>query len=164
MELYQLTENCGLWTSQRRDDPGQTGRRHPSHPHKNREKKIIATHRNCTRCGKELHPRDKCPTKDAICHGSNKKGHYSSKCHSKQFPSDTVAADTAFLGTVAVNTTSVWFTTIELNGKSLKVKLDTGAEVTAISKEAYKMLQKPQLAPPGKFLFGPSRQPLNTAG
>ena len=138
-----------------------------SHPHKNREKKIVPTHRNCTRCGKESHPRDKCPAKDAICHRCNKKGHYSSKCHSKQFSeitSDTVAADTAFLGTVAVNTTSAWFTTVELNGKSLKVKIDTGAEVTAISKEAYKTLQKPQLDPPGKFLFGPSRQPLKTAG
>ena len=60
--------------------------------------------------------------------------------------------------------TSAWFTTVTLNGKRLSFKLDTGAEVTAISMEAYKQLRKPQLTTPEKILYGPSRQPLKTTG
>lgn len=45
--------------------------------------------------------------------------------------------------------------------KTLKFKLDTGAEVTAISHHAYQqLLQPPPLSTPEKVLYGPSRQPL----
>ena len=39
--------------------------------------------KQCTRCGKEQHARDKCPAKDATGFKCNKKGHYSSQCYSK---------------------------------------------------------------------------------
>ena len=39
------------------------------HLHKNHtSSKATPTMKTCTCCGKELHPRDKCPTKDASCH------------------------------------------------------------------------------------------------
>ena len=46
----------------------------------------------------------------------------------------------------------------------MSFKLDTGAEVTEISMEAYKQLRKSQLTMPEKILYGPSRQPLKTTG
>ena len=51
-----------------------------------------------------------------------------------------------------------------MNEHSITFKLDTGAEVTAISTDTYKTLRKPRLSPPKKLLYGPSRQPLDTAG
>ena len=51
-----------------------------------------------------------------------------------------------------------------MNEHSIRVKLDTGAEVPAISTETYKTLCKPRLIPPNKLLYGPSRQPLDVAG
>ena len=39
-------------------------------------------------------------------------------------------------------------------------KIDTGAEVTAVSKETWHMLGKPALQPANKHLFGPAQQPL----
>ena len=48
--------------------------------------------------------------------------------------------------------------------RDLKFKLDTGAEVTAISKEDYKKLKKPPLSPPKKILYGPSQQTLKSIG
>ena len=33
--------------------------------------------RQCTRCGKGHHPREKCPAREATCHRCQRKGHYS---------------------------------------------------------------------------------------
>ena len=120
----------------------------------------------CTRCGKGQHPRNKCPTKNAICHRCQKKGHCSSQCFSKQV--SEVAGEnhleTAFLDTVSVNQTSLWHARIDLNACETNFKLDTGAEVTAISEQTYKRLKKPQLTTTSKILHGPSQQPLKTIG
>ena len=37
----------------------------------------------CTRCGRDPHPRHKCPTKDSKCHKCHKRGHFSALCFSK---------------------------------------------------------------------------------
>lgn len=123
----------------------------------------------CRRCGKPSHPRDKCPAKDAVCHRCHKKGHYGSRCLTKHVseiePDDSQnKLDTAFLDTVTTKTDSAWFATIEINGRKLNFKLDTGAEVTAISEQEYKKLDQPPLSPAKCALYGPSRQPLQTAG
>ena len=58
--------------------------------------------KKCTRCGKESHPREKCPAKDAACHKCGKKGHYSSCCFSKkvaELNSENIL-NSAFLDTV----------------------------------------------------------------
>ena len=126
------------------------------------------TGKTCSRCGRGSHPRDKCPAKDAVCHKCDKKGHYSSQCFSKKVSEVTGANEsqlnTAFLDTVTANLSSAWFATIGMNEHSITVKLDTGAEVTAISTDTYKSLRKPRLSPQKKLLYGPSRQPLDTAG
>ena len=126
--------------------------------------KAPTTGKMCTRCGKGQHPRDKCPAMDAICHRCQRKGHYSSQCFSKQV--SEVAGEnhleTAFLDTVSVNQTSSWHARIRLNACETNFKLDTGAEVTAISEQTYKRLKKPQLTTTSKILHGPSQQPLKT--
>ena len=138
------------------------------HPHKARElrPKTTPTKKACTRCGKEPHPREKCLAKDAVCHRCNKKGHYSSQCFAKRVSeiSSENVLDTAFLDTVSAKQASAWFTTIKLNEQETSFKLDTGAEVTAISEQTYKSLKEPQLLDPEKVLYGPSRQPLKTLG
>ena len=48
--------------------------------------------------------------------------------------------------------------------KKILFKLDTGAEVTAISEKTYQELGEPELHTPEKALFGPSRQPLKVEG
>ena len=63
-----------------------------------------------------------------------------------------------------VEQSTVWMTKVVLNGKPTPFKLDTGAEVTAISEETYLDIGKPELSNPGKTLFGPSCCPLKTLG
>ena len=122
--------------------------------------------KTCTRCGKGSHPRDKCPAREATCHRCKKKGHYSSQCFTKQVSevSSESLLDTAFLDMVTAKQTSAWFATLTLNERETHFKLDTGAEVTAISEETYLNIRKPQLTAPEKTLYGPSRQPLKTLG
>ena len=122
--------------------------------------------KRCTRCGKEQHPREKCPAKDSICHKCNRKGHYATQCYAK-----TVSEvqrgnqlDTAFLDTMSSDQATTWMTTINLDGVPVTFKMDTGAEVTAISDKAYKELSESQLSKPNKILYGPSQRPLPVVG
>ena len=53
---------------------------------------------------------------------------------------------------------------MELNGKPTLFKLDTGAEVTAISPDMYQSLHTVELSKPEKILLEPSRQSLKVIG
>ena len=72
--------------------------------------------------------------------------------------------DTAFLGNIRANPESLWTAQLLLNEVEISVKLDTGAEVTAISEETYQRLGRPELQQPSKVLFGPARQTLDVIG
>ena len=52
-----------------------------------------------------------------------------------------------------------WIATINTNGHNTVFKLDTGAEVTAISAETFQEMGNIQLSKTSKVLYGPSRRP-----
>ena len=130
--------------------------------------------KQCTRCGNELHPRNRCPAKDAICSKCGKRGHYHSLCYSKEVleidnsddsDHESFDVESAFLGAVDTSTLeSQWTIKIHVNGKQVLFKVDTGAEVTAITEQTYLQLGKPPLAAPKKALYGPSSQSLEVRG
>ena len=104
-----------------------------------------------------------------------KKGHYSAHCLTKrkqvsQIEGEVTAdnayeiTDPAFLGEVGSSTQMAWLTTLNLNGYSTQFKLDTGAEVTAITEQTYESIESLPLSKPSKTLYGPSRQPLKSLG
>lgn len=72
--------------------------------------------------------------------------------------------DAAFLGAVTTNQESSWTISLLLGNREVPFKLDTGAEVTAITKEAYKNLGDVKLQSPTKALYGPSCQSLKVLG
>ena len=72
--------------------------------------------------------------------------------------------DTAFLDTVSNSGEKSWLISIKVNNIDVKFKLDTGAEVTAISEETFQLLNNCTLGHPEKNLYGPSRQPLEGLG
>ena len=93
----------------------------------------------CTRCGKPRHKQgERYPAKTATCH----------KCKGKCF-SKTVAAtiqedeaqDSAFLGPVTTESESTWNSTLKIARERIQFKLDTGAEVTAVSEATYRKLR-----------------------
>ena len=93
----------------------------------------------------------------------SEKGHFSSYCFSKRTatqhsvnvnPSDSTHSSeetTTFLDVVQTGSDTVWNATIQVNQQHVTFKLDTGAEVTAISHTIYKeKLPYIKLQPPSK--------------
>ena len=93
-------------------------------------------------------------------------GHYSAQC--RQRTVSTVqngdVIESAFLDTVLNEEKSVWTSNLTMDGKEVPFKLDTEAEVTAVSKETWQILGKPALQPPNKHLLGPAKQPFAVLG
>ena len=69
-----------------------------------------------------------------------------------------------FLGAVTSNLSTQLNATITVNNKQAQFKLDTGAEVTAISENTYCELRKPELKRPSKTLYGLAGIPLGVCG
>ena len=101
-----------------------------------------------------------------MCNRCNKKGHYAALCLTKQTQVAAIQSETdvIFLGELKSQQNPTWLTTLDQNGYGLQFKLDTGAEVTDISEDAYKTIQSPQILPSTKKFYGPSRQPLHCIG
>ena len=72
--------------------------------------------------------------------------------------------DAAFLDTVSAYQSPAWLTTIQVNGENISFKMDTGAEVTAISENTHQHLKEPRLTTASKILYGPSRTKLKVRG
>ena len=131
------------------------------------------TSSQCSKGGKPQHQRgERCPAAGAVCHTCHKKGHFSAKCYSKEAVKtnvDRVISDSAlsevFLGTVtAAGDQHPWVVKLQLSGQSIAFKLDTGAEVSAITEDTYKCLGEPRLSKPSRVIYGPARQQLHVLG
>jgi len=133
-----------------------------------------ATQKKCKRCGNKPHSRDLCPAKDAECYKCKKRGHFSSQCLTTTVKEVTLSAemtspneedlDLAFLNAVVSADEPSWTANIRVNGETMKFKVDTGAEVTAVTKLALTQLGNVQLHPAAKTLCGPDRKPLKVLG
>ena len=120
----------------------------------------------CGRCGKERHPREKCPARDTQCHNCQRIGHYCSQCHHRAVSTvqNRENVEMAFLDTMSMDQNKTWISMITVNRRVITFKLDTGAEVTAISDATWWSLGKPLLWTPNKQLYGPACQALEVMG
>ena len=92
----------------------------------------------CKHCENKPHPLNKYPAKESTCHKCKRKGHYSSKCFSKSVLEVTTNRqeenlDVTYLSAIVFENDSCWTVNIEINVQHMTFKLDTGAEVTAIT-------------------------------
>ena len=69
-----------------------------------------------------------------------------------------------FVDAVQANGDKAWFALVSLFNTRNKLKLDTGAEVTAISLVTYEGLKPGKHMQPSKILYGHGNQVLNVAG
>ena len=134
-----------------------------------RQKKTNSENK-CIRCGKHPHTRQNCPARDSICYKCGKRGHFGTVCLSKSVamlsedPTDPI--ETSYLNAMTDGTkiTKSWTIPVKVNGKPVSFVIDTGAEVSAMSKDIYEAIGKPQLDKPTKVLCGPGRQTLDVLG
>ena len=132
--------------------------------------------RLCRCCGKDSHPRHLCPAKEALCFRCNRKGHFSGQCLSNTVAGNTRSlqemtseahgptTNVAYLDTLD-GPSNVWEIDVNVRDKTVTFKVDTGAEVTALSDTTWISLG---IATPLKnselSLFGPDQTPLNLLG
>ena len=112
----------------------------------------------CQRCGYSYHKNKICPAVKAKCNQCSKIGHFGSVCkssaggppkaHEVQVVDDhqqAFASSDMFLG--AVDCTNqvnrAWFTQLKIGSDHVQFKIDTGADVTILSKESYDRLSHP---------------------
>ena len=107
--------------------------------------------RSCISCGQQWHRSvEDCPARKATCFKCNRKGHLGNQCLSatasaQEIEVDSGEEDVVFLGAVGNSNKTSWITKIRLQGTEVVFKVDTGAEVTVISEEAYKNLEGTKL-------------------
>ena len=120
----------------------------------------------CRRCGKARHPSGiKCPAATATCHRCHGKGHYKSQCFSRNVAStDQLEVEESFLGVVSDGTAAPWTVSILVGDKTIPFKIDTGAQVTAISDRTFGQFDGVKLKKPSKSLYGPAQHLLDVTG
>ena len=114
------------------------------------------------------HPREKCPARNSICFACQKQGHHASVCQSKQIEQIQVHSEKEeeglFVDIIGKRLDKAWFAHIWLCKHNICFKLDTGAEVTAISQETYQQLGTTTLNKPSKVLYAAGNRPLDVIG
>ena len=129
-----------------------------------------ATAAKCTRCGRRKHQgNEKCPASNKICHNCKKRGHFKAFCQSRTSQASTAEVEVeqegaAFLGTLGSESSTSWRSTVTLDNQAVEFKLDTGAEVTAVTEETFKKVHGKRLQQPTRVLYGPSYQSLKVLG
>ncbi|RVE73710.1 hypothetical protein OJAV_G00033850 [Oryzias javanicus] len=128
----------------------------------------------CMRCGDSKgHSMQQCPAREAVCNQCRKKGHYARVCRSKKRKDMKIAMVTedseedgaAFLGSMSdKDTLSPWITEVKVDNHSTVFKIDTGADVTAVSETLYNDGQFGKLEKPSKVLRGPGGTRLQVKG
>lgn len=121
--------------------------------------------RKCTWCGNAQHPRDRCPARKARCRKCKKMGHFAAVCRSINQRTGCVntVVEEAFLG--AIDSGSGWTKRLFVNGVPVRMKLDTGADVTVVPKIVYdRLLRSPTLAQSDRVLRGPDGTQLPVLG
>ena len=106
--ITRKKQNNSQYHRGRRDSPQTKNTNQPRHPD-------TRTRDKCGRCGREKHPRDKCPAREAQCNNCKRKGHYSAMCYQRDIstvseePTEEQCTDeptdTAFLDTLTDNDT-----------------------------------------------------------
>lgn len=105
----------------------------------------------CNKCDK-VHGYRECPAYGKTCHKCGRMNHFSSMCKvklsdvkditrnekSKSEDEDLYVSSIVKVGELSKLGKSIWNETVEVNGKTVKFKIDTGSEVNIISLEAYK--------------------------
>ena len=130
------------------------------------------TEKKCTRCGYKWHKNfNDCPAKNEECLSCHKVGHFQSVCRQKDKKKVRHVRDSdsddehVFLGNInEVNDVNSddWHTELLVDGKNVRFRIDTGADVTVVPDSYFKTTDKLQKT--DKKLYGPGGSKIEVVG
>ena len=124
---------------------------------------MLRNSKKCSYCG-GLHEPRKCPAYGKVCKRCNKRNHFQEVCRSRQVnelekENEEVQPDALFIGSLS-NSSKPWTMDGVINGSTVTMKLDTGAEANVLSRRIFEKLQKKPRLQPAKVVltaFGGSK-------
>ena len=170
MVRSQITDQNSLAVKNLEEVQGQK-KPVPSRPRRGKAKKAESfqkqSQKKSGRCGLNHSKPEHCLAKDKKCLKCQKVGHFAAVCQSKlvnevQRDDGVVAKGSSFdhwfLGALSGDSLedTTWRVQLKVSGKPVVFKIDTGADITAISKSTFESLpNQPKLHPSRKALFSP---------
>ena len=170
MVKSQITDQNSLAVKNLEEVQGQK-KPVPSRPRRGKAKKAESfqkqSQKKCGRCGLNHLKPEHCLAKDKKCLKCQKVGHFAAVCRSKlvnevQRDDGVVAkgsgVDHWFLGALSGDSLedSTWRVQLKVSGKPIVFKIDTGADITAMSKSTFDSLpNQPKLHPSRIARFSP---------
>ena len=124
----------------------------------------------CYKCGGPPHPRHECPANDAKCHSCGEKGHFQRVYRAGENVDgiETEEEDESFFLGSVTSDKAPWTTNIRIRNTTIRFKLDTGADVTAVSQtdinSIFSDTQQSVLPKVERPLLGPRLFPLDVSG
>ena len=120
---------------------------------------------SCGNCGYQHAKQSQCPARGKTCRKCNKQNHFARVCHSGKninevetfFTEEVFFMGSVFdINSVRQEAEPPWFVDINLCGLSTIFKIDTGADVSVVSRNIYqKLCPKPKLTRSNAILRGP---------
>ena len=119
--------------------------------HREQETHAAPSSSCCPNCGGRTHPRDRCPARGKSCRSCGKKNHFAKVCRATRqssavgmnsvgfAPDESDDPEQFFVGTTAADNsdTSPWFAELQVGTTMVRFKLDTGADVSTMSKTVW---------------------------
>ena len=111
----------------------------------------------CGRCGLKHSKETKCPAQGKQCMKCKRFNHFRAVCRSSKVQGELTSREEReedtpefFLGTVRCGTDRPWTISLPICNKDVSMKIDSGADVTVITKKTYETMIKPPILKPVK--------------
>uniref|UniRef100_A0A8R1EML3 RNA-directed DNA polymerase n=4 Tax=Caenorhabditis japonica TaxID=281687 RepID=A0A8R1EML3_CAEJA len=133
--------------------------RKPSQAHSKSNNSCQSPKTPCYKCGQMHWARDCKLSSNTVCRNCNKNGHLAKVCKSKRSTNNAI-----FIAQSSVQNRNRIYYNVKIEGKQIKMQLDTGAEVTLMNAKDWMRLNKPKLSHSTINLRTANNEPIKVKG
>uniref|UniRef100_K7IH21 CCHC-type domain-containing protein n=1 Tax=Caenorhabditis japonica TaxID=281687 RepID=K7IH21_CAEJA len=133
--------------------------RKPSQAHPKSNNSFQSPNTPCYKCGQMHWARDCKLSSNTVCRNCSKTGHLAKVCKSKRSANNAI-----FISPSSARNRNGIYYDVEIEGKKIRMQLDTGAEVTLMNSKDWMRLNKPKLSQSTINLCTANNEPIKAKG